>query len=52
MTKETKHGYIIDFISGQEIKATPEETEAVQVFAEQLVKDYNYPKEHIQRIIF
>jgi len=48
MTKETKDGYLIDFISGQEIKATPEEVEAVQVFAKQLVEDYNYPKEHIQ----
>lgn len=44
----TKEGYIIDFISGQEVKATPEEIEAVQVFAKQLVEDYDYPKEHIQ----
>lgn len=42
MTKETKDGYIIDFISGQEVKATPEEIEAVQVFARQLVEDYGY----------
>jgi len=48
MTKETKGGYIIDFISGQEVKATPEEVEAVQVFAKQLVEDYGYPKSHIQ----
>jgi len=43
-----KDGYIIDFISGQEVKATPEEIEAVQVFAKQLVEDYGYPKDHIQ----
>jgi len=43
-----KDGYIEDYISGQEIKATPEEIDAVQVFAKQLVEDYNYPKEHIQ----
>lgn len=43
-----KEGYIIDFISGQEIKAIPEEIEAVQIFAKQLVDDYNYPKENIQ----
>ncbi|MBW1615908.1 MAG: N-6 DNA methylase, partial [Deltaproteobacteria bacterium] len=43
-----KDGYIEDFISGKKIKATPEEIEAVQVFAKQLVEDYNYPKEHIQ----
>lgn len=48
MTKETKDGYTIDFISGQEVKATPEEIEAVQVFAKQLVEDYGYPKDHIQ----
>jgi len=48
MTKETKDGYLIDYISGKEIKATPEEVEAVQVFAKQLVEDYNYPKDHIQ----
>lgn len=43
-----KEGYIYDFISGQEIRATPEEVEAVQIFSKQLVEDYNYPKEHIQ----
>ncbi len=48
MAQATREGYIIDFISGQEVKATPEEIEAVQVFAKQLVEDYNYPKEHIQ----
>jgi len=48
MTEETKDGYIIDFISGRKIKAAPEEIEAVQVFARQLVEDYGYPKEHIQ----
>ena len=46
--KETKGEYVIDFISGQKIKANPEEIEAVQVFARQLVEDYCYPKEHIQ----
>lgn len=40
--------YLVDFISGQKVKATPEEVEAVQVFARQLVEDYNYPQEHIQ----
>ena len=46
--KTVKEGYILDYISGQELKATPEEVEAVQVFAQQLVEDYNYPKDHIQ----
>jgi type I restriction enzyme M protein len=39
---------LIDYISGTEVNATPEETEAVQVFSKQLVEDYGYPKEHIQ----
>ena len=47
-TPKIKDGYVIDYISGQEVKATPEELEAVQVFAEQLVEDYAYPKSHIQ----
>jgi len=47
-TEVLKEGYIIDYISGQTVKATPEEIEAVQVFSKQLVEDYNYPKDHIQ----
>jgi type I restriction enzyme M protein len=43
-----KEGYIIDYVSGLSVKATPEEIEAVQVFSKQLVEDYNYPKDHIQ----
>lgn len=45
---ELKPGYILDYISGQPVKATPEEVEAVQVFARRLVEDYGYPKEYIQ----
>lgn len=48
MINEEKKGYIIDFISGVEVKTNPEEIEAVQVFAKQLVEDYSYPKECIQ----
>lgn len=43
-----KKGYVKDFISGLFVRATPEEVEAVQVFAKQLVEDYGYPKETIQ----
>lgn len=43
-----KEGYIFDYISGQQVKATPEEIEAVQIFARILVEDYNYPKHNIQ----
>ena len=47
-TQEPKPGYIIDYISGEEVKATPEEVEAVQVFARRLVEDYGYDKNQIQ----
>ncbi len=45
---EAKAGYIQDFISGVLVKGTPEETEAVQVFARRLVEDYEYTKSQIQ----
>ncbi|MDR2184424.1 MAG: N-6 DNA methylase [Treponema sp.] len=45
---EVKDGYIIDYISGIEVKATPEEIGAVQIFSRILVNDYNYPKNAIQ----
>lgn len=40
--------FLTDFISGQQVRATPEEVEAVQVFVQRLVKDYGYSKSHIQ----
>ena len=45
---ELKPGYIIDFISGLPVKDSPEERDAVQVFARRLVEDYGYAKELIQ----
>jgi type I restriction enzyme M protein len=39
---------VSDFITGQAVRATPEETEAVQVFARRLVEDYGYPRDHVQ----
>lgn len=45
---DAKEGYIIDYISGKEVKDTPEEREAVQVFAKILVEDYGYPVDCIQ----
>ncbi len=39
---------IIDYISGEEINATPEEKEAVQPFLRILVEDYGYPKDMVQ----
>ena len=46
--QQPNDGYLIDYISGIEVKATPEEVDAVQVFSRILVEDYNYPKEYIQ----
>ena len=46
--KEIKDGYILDYISGQEVKATSEEMEATQVFSKRLVEEYGYSKENIQ----
>jgi type I restriction enzyme M protein len=46
--KILKQGYIEDYISGQQVQDTPEEIEAVQVFARQLVEDYGYSKDQIQ----
>lgn len=46
--KELKDGYILDFISGQEIKATPEEVEATQVFSKRLVEEYEFLRENLQ----
>jgi hypothetical protein len=42
-------GYLIDYISGKRVRATPEEVEAVQVFARRLVEDYEYPREHLKQ---
>lgn len=46
--EEVKDGYIVDYITGQQVKATPEEIAAVQVYAKILVEDYGYPLDHIQ----
>lgn len=42
------NNYIEDYISGKNVRATPEETQAVQIFSRMLVEDYGYPKKHIQ----
>lgn len=41
---EVPTGYVLDYITGNPVKATPEEVEAVQVFARRLVEDFGYPK--------
>lgn len=44
--EKAREGYLTDYISGQELKATPEETQAVQPFAKKLYEDYGYPISH------
>lgn len=46
--KQPKEGYIFDYISGEQVKASPEELDATQVFSKMLVEDYGYPKSQIQ----
>jgi len=45
---EKHEGEIQDFISGQWVKATPEEVEAVQILSRRLVEDYGYDREQTQ----
>lgn len=45
---DTETGKVVDFISKKSVQATPEEVEAVQPFAIQLVQDYGYPIDHIR----
>ena len=45
MSEPLREGFIVDYISGRQVKDGPEEREAVQVFSRSLVEDYNYPKE-------
>lgn len=39
---------ITDYVSGKQVRATPEEVEAAQVFSRRLVEELGYPKSHIQ----
>ena len=41
-------GFVSDYVSGIQVRATPEEIEAVQIFAQRLVEDYGYSKSQIQ----
>lgn len=40
--------HIQDYISGERIRATPEEVGATQPFSRSLVEDYGYPKSHLR----
>lgn len=44
---EEKEGYLIDYVSGDYVRETPEEIQAVQPYSKKLVEDYGYPKENI-----
>ena len=48
VASELKPGHVLDYVSGQPVKVTAEEVEAVQVFSRRLVEDYGYPKTRIQ----
>ena len=37
---EIQEGYLADYISGSQVRSTPEEVEAVQPYAKKLVEDY------------
>lgn len=39
---------VIDFVSGEAVRASPEEIEATQVFSRKLVEDFGYDKKQIQ----
>lgn len=43
-----RDGYLFDYISGLEVRATPEEVQAVQPFSIRLVESYGYKKSQIQ----
>jgi len=47
-SEQSLDGYLVDYISGQQVRDTPEEREAVQVYSKILVEDYGYPKELMQ----
>lgn len=44
---EAREGYLFDYISQSQVRATPEEVQAVQPFAVKLVEDYGYQKTQI-----
>jgi type I restriction enzyme M protein len=44
---EVPAGYLLDFITGLAVRATPEEVHSTQVFARRLVEDFGYPKDHL-----
>jgi type I restriction enzyme M protein len=46
--EQAASGYLTDYVSKTRVRATPEEVDAVQVFARRLVEDYGYPKAHLQ----
>lgn len=41
--EEAAAGYVLDYVTRQPVRATPEEIEAVQVFARRLVEEFGYP---------
>ena len=46
--RNADRGYVVDYVSRQRVRATPEELDAVQVFSQRLVEDFDYPIEVLQ----
>jgi type I restriction enzyme M protein len=40
--------YITDYISGERVRAGPEEVEAVQIFSERLIEEYGYDRAQVR----
>jgi len=47
-TTPLSDAYLEDYVSGLQVRNTPEEREAVQPFSRLLVEDYGYPKSRVQ----
>lgn len=47
-TDDAAGRFVVDFISGERVRATLEEVQAVQIFARRLVDDYGYRKDQVQ----
>ena len=41
-------GKLVDYVSGELVRATPEEVQATQVFSHMLVEDYGYPRARLR----
>ena len=47
-SQRPRSGYTWDYVSGKQIRATPEQVDAVQVLSRRLIEDLGYPRTHLQ----